>query len=352
MVAEVKDMKITMVVKERASSDEVEIVHCVTEYELWKSEIEEKLIKGTEPGDQIAAKGLKFRVNRFTILNVELYRRSTEGPLLKCISPEKAHFVLREIPKVSYTNNSGRRSLAQKIACPFDQWGIDILGPFPPASGQKKFNMVAVEYCSKWVEAEASTKVSKNKGCSPTEFYTFSKKIIQNSIRKNLDLIEELREKAFLHIQRYKNTMINAHNRRVKSRFPSWRLSIAKGRHPETKGETGPRLRMTIQSYWSNSSSGALGASSPLHSEGPSFRMSPSVGMGYATSGGGLSPPPRPFLRCPNSLLLLIFHKAPSPITLQVLMAFIIIGKIEPGLISYRFDLLCLVLLQCNDLHL
>ncbi|KAL0307338.1 UNVERIFIED_CONTAM: hypothetical protein Sradi_6151100 [Sesamum radiatum] len=112
MVAEIKDMKITVVVKERASSDEVEIVHCVTECELWKSEIEEKLIKGTEPGDQIAAKGLKYRVNRFTILNVELYRRSIEGPLLKCISPEKAHFVLREIPEVSYSNHSGRRSLA------------------------------------------------------------------------------------------------------------------------------------------------------------------------------------------------------------------------------------------------
>ncbi|KAL0463395.1 UNVERIFIED_CONTAM: hypothetical protein Slati_0227100 [Sesamum latifolium] len=37
-------------------------------------------------------------------------------------------------------------------------------------------------------------------------------------LKENLDLIEELREKAFLHIQRYKNTIISVHNRRVKAR--------------------------------------------------------------------------------------------------------------------------------------
>ncbi|KAL2228882.1 UNVERIFIED_CONTAM: Gag-Pol polyprotein [Sesamum indicum] len=48
-----------------------------------------------------------------------------------------------------------------KIACPFDQWGIDIVGPFPPAQAQKKFIIVAVEYFSKWVEAEAVAKISE-----------------------------------------------------------------------------------------------------------------------------------------------------------------------------------------------
>ncbi|KAK6120039.1 hypothetical protein DH2020_046169 [Rehmannia glutinosa] len=41
------------------------------------------------------------------------------------------------------------------IACPFDQWGIDILGPFQWLE-LKKFIIVAVEYFSKWIEAEAS----------------------------------------------------------------------------------------------------------------------------------------------------------------------------------------------------
>ncbi|XP_073309952.1 uncharacterized protein [Primulina huaijiensis] len=35
-------------------------------------------------------------------------------------------------------------------SCPFDQWGMDIVGPFPTARAQKKFLLVAVDYFSKW----------------------------------------------------------------------------------------------------------------------------------------------------------------------------------------------------------
>ncbi|KAL2228390.1 UNVERIFIED_CONTAM: Gag-Pol polyprotein [Sesamum indicum] len=48
-----------------------------------------------------------------------------------------------------------------KIACPFDQWGIDIVGPFSPAQAYKKFIIEAVEYFTKWVEAEAVAKISE-----------------------------------------------------------------------------------------------------------------------------------------------------------------------------------------------
>ena len=38
---------------------------------------------------------------------------------------------------------------------PFAQWGIDIVGPFPTAPAQKKLLLVAIDYFSKWIEAEA-----------------------------------------------------------------------------------------------------------------------------------------------------------------------------------------------------
>ncbi|RVW60442.1 Gypsy retrotransposon integrase-like protein 1 [Vitis vinifera] len=38
---------------------------------------------------------------------------------------------------------------------PFAQWGMDIVGPLPAATVQKKFLLVATNYFSKWVEAEA-----------------------------------------------------------------------------------------------------------------------------------------------------------------------------------------------------
>ncbi|KAL2253138.1 UNVERIFIED_CONTAM: Pro-Pol polyprotein [Sesamum indicum] len=114
----------------------------------------------------------------------------------------RAEYVMREIHERSCENHSGGRSLAQKVirqgffwptlvkdtkelvkkceacqkfaaqihtpavplepikvACPFDRWGIDILGLFPTARSQKKFIIVAVEYFSKWIEAEAVARV-------------------------------------------------------------------------------------------------------------------------------------------------------------------------------------------------
>ena len=45
----------------------------------------------------------------------------------------------------------------------FAQWRIDILGPFLPTSGQKKFIVIAIDYFTKWVEAESLTQITKNK---------------------------------------------------------------------------------------------------------------------------------------------------------------------------------------------
>ena len=38
---------------------------------------------------------------------------------------------------------------------PFAQWGLDILGPFPRATGNRRFVLVAVDYFTKRAEAEA-----------------------------------------------------------------------------------------------------------------------------------------------------------------------------------------------------
>ena len=37
---------------------------------------------------------------------------------------------------------------------PFAQWGLDIVGPFPKAAGNKKYLLVGTNYFTKWVEAE------------------------------------------------------------------------------------------------------------------------------------------------------------------------------------------------------
>jgi hypothetical protein len=47
-------------------------------------------------------------------------------------------------------------SLTQLIqpTWPLQRWGLDLLGPLPPAQGNSKYVVVAVEYFSKWIEAK------------------------------------------------------------------------------------------------------------------------------------------------------------------------------------------------------
>jgi len=42
------------------------------------------------------------------------------------------------------------------IVCsvPFAEWGIDLIGPMPTGKGNCKYAVVAIDYFTKWVEAE------------------------------------------------------------------------------------------------------------------------------------------------------------------------------------------------------
>ncbi|XP_016185482.1 uncharacterized protein K02A2.6-like [Arachis ipaensis] len=43
---------------------------------------------------------------------------------------------------------------------PFAQWGVDLLGSFPPGPGQVKYFIVAIDYYTKWVEAKPLASIS------------------------------------------------------------------------------------------------------------------------------------------------------------------------------------------------
>ena len=46
---------------------------------------------------------------------------------------------------------------------PFHTWGIDILGPFPLAIRKMKYLVVAIEYFTKWIEAEPVAQITAHK---------------------------------------------------------------------------------------------------------------------------------------------------------------------------------------------
>ena len=69
----------------------------------------------------------------------------------KCDKCQKFAPVVRQLYEMLTSINS---------PIPFAMWGMDILGPFPTASGQRKFLVVAIDYFTKWIEAKALAKIT------------------------------------------------------------------------------------------------------------------------------------------------------------------------------------------------
>ncbi|XP_075499950.1 uncharacterized protein LOC142538523 [Primulina tabacum] len=170
----------------------------------WMTPLIKFIMNNELPEDKAQAQKIKSQALRFVLLNNILYMRSFQGPSLKCLSKKEVDFVLREIHEGCCAEHLGGISLARKTmlagfwwptlsqdsarvvqdcegcqhhsnfqnspatlmkpiwaSCPFDQWGIDIVGPFPIARAQNKFFLVAVDYFSKWVETEPLSKITE-----------------------------------------------------------------------------------------------------------------------------------------------------------------------------------------------
>nr|KYP72966.1 Pro-Pol polyprotein [Cajanus cajan] len=175
----------------------VECMATNAEVPNWMTPIRNFILQGELPTDLMEARKLRTQAARYSIVASELYRRGFSTPLLKCIDNLQAEYVMREVHEGICGSHSGGRTLAAKvlragnywptlkgdcaefvkrcIPCqrhenvihasatelhsisspwPFALWGIDMLGPFPVAKGQVKFLLVAVDYFTKWIEAE------------------------------------------------------------------------------------------------------------------------------------------------------------------------------------------------------
>lgn len=156
----------------------------------WKDPIYLFLLENKLLGDQEEARRIAKQAAMYTIHNNKLYRRGLSNPLLKCLDEQEAEYVLAEIHEGVCGIHDGSRPLATKVLragfywptlrsdclkwvkkCERCQkfaqiphappeWGIDILGPFPQAKGQVKFLIVAIDYFSKWIEAEPLARIT------------------------------------------------------------------------------------------------------------------------------------------------------------------------------------------------
>ena len=93
-------------------------------------------------GDHVGARILAKKAIRLGYYRPTMYRDAYEL-VLKCEKCQ-VHVPIKHVPQMEL--------ITIQSAGPFYQWGIDILGPFPEASGRLKFLVVAVDYFTLLIE--------------------------------------------------------------------------------------------------------------------------------------------------------------------------------------------------------
>jgi hypothetical protein len=147
--------------------------------------------------DEAYNKIMDTRTRPYVIIEGELYKYGVCSPLLKCLSRTEGMELMKEIHAGLCGSHIGSRPLLGKVflqgfywpkaasdaaelvqkceGCekcardqkqpssltqliqptwPLQRWGLDLLGPLPPAQGNLKYVVVTVEYFSKWIEAK------------------------------------------------------------------------------------------------------------------------------------------------------------------------------------------------------
>ena len=170
-------------------------------YPIWDYLIDGRLLDDPKEASKIRTGSAKFTNHKGS-----LYKRGFFTPILKCIAGKDANYVLKEVHEGVCGNHIGARTLAGKVLrqgyywptmlrdatdlvrkcriCqehakishlpsepltsitspwPFQQWGLDILGPLPIGKGQCKFITIAVDYFTKWAETEPLATITEQK---------------------------------------------------------------------------------------------------------------------------------------------------------------------------------------------
>ncbi|KAI9100747.1 hypothetical protein K1719_024109 [Acacia pycnantha] len=160
----------------------------------WRKPLEDYLERGILPLEPTEAKKLIREATVYTMVEDHLYRKGLYTPMLRCLSTSKSKYVLAEIHGGINGQHMGAKALARKAlragyywpameadskefvktcnSCqkhdkiiwsppwPFYKWGMDLLGPFKAAPGQLRWLKVAVDYFTKWIEADPLTTIT------------------------------------------------------------------------------------------------------------------------------------------------------------------------------------------------
>nr|XP_023905079.1 uncharacterized protein LOC112016836 [Quercus suber] len=271
-------------------------VHQIRESPCWMDALIGFLKDDILPEERKEAEKIRRKAARFWLSeDQKLYKRSYSGPYLLCIHPEATESLLEELHEGICGSHTGGRSLAHRALTqgywwpsmqqeardyakkcdqcqrfapsihqpggllnplsspwPFAQWGLDIVGPFPKAAGNRKYLLVGTDYFTKWRLDDAKgrwveelphvlwayrTTPRRSTGETPFSMTYGSEAVIPleanfptlrtslfcsdnngELLEAGLDLIEERRENAMVRLAHYHQKLRQGYDAKVKLR--------------------------------------------------------------------------------------------------------------------------------------
>ncbi|XP_013704302.1 uncharacterized protein LOC106408015 [Brassica napus] len=234
-----------------------EEVSAVEEGETWMNPLVRYLEADILPEDRNEARKIKKQAARYCISQEKLYRRSFSGPYLSgrtlVLRARRASSYWPTIAadaeqQAKHYDQCQRHAPVSKLPpenlksisspWPLRKWGMDIVGKFPMAPGQKVFLLIVTDYFSKWVEAEALSRIT------------------DLQIRKFLWTYVITRFEVPHEIVNDNGPQFTSHN--FKEFCKDWgiKITFATPRHPQSNGQAEP----TSKTVWAEELHGVLWA--------------------------------------------------------------------------------------------
>ncbi|XP_021740879.1 uncharacterized protein LOC110707181 [Chenopodium quinoa] len=231
--------------RNRSIDPEVE-VQCAEVEPSWMDPILAYKLQGTLSEDKNLAAKMKRVASRFIVYKGELLKKSFSAPLLKCVGPTDADYILREIHFSICGNHIGGRTLAHKALRAGYYWPTMIQDAKDLVRKCEKYTQRSQveDQKSKWIEELPGTlwslRITEKEatGHSPFELVYGSEAILpveigseslrvnqfsaeenEHLMKKSLDFLDEIRDSARDRMAAYKQRISKFYNRRVQSRL-------------------------------------------------------------------------------------------------------------------------------------
>ncbi|GKB79124.1 hypothetical protein Tco_0946019 [Tanacetum coccineum] len=161
---------------------------------------------------------VKSKSKTVVMLEGTLYQKSFLGPWLRCVRPEQAEYVIREIHEGSCSMNSGAPSHTTSPWL-FNKLGIDICRLFP--------------------EADCKAVIPMEIEMSSLRCFMVNKTKNDEGLPLSLDLLEEKREPSAIAEEKHKRKMEKYYNSKVRNTILNPRDLVYRSNEASRKEDTG-----------------------------------------------------------------------------------------------------------------